>query len=183
MYILFTMWSKLWMDIFVLVMFLRKEDFPCPFFLPALKGNLGDKFARCLDLQESRADDELSAVELQIPRSWMGEYFSPFFRSHRRECLAELKFGELLRRRLREWQRSERAMCYAIQCFLSGEKDDQQWRLCCGLELKKLQPVRQRSDESQGLKSLQDGLWKCFIHNEETSLLDPTGAVEQILSI
>ena len=31
------MWSKLWIDIFVLMMFLRKEDFPCPFFLPSKK--------------------------------------------------------------------------------------------------------------------------------------------------
>ena len=76
----------------------------------------------------SRADDEFSAVELQMPHSWMGEYFSPFFRSHRRECLAELKFGELLRRRLWEWQRCERAVCHAIriQYFLSGGNDDHQ---------------------------------------------------------
>ena len=52
--------------------------------------------------------------------------FHPFFRSHRRERLAELKFGELLRGRLREWQRCERAVCHTIQCFLSGENDDQQ---------------------------------------------------------
>ena len=62
------------------MMFLRKEDFPCPFFfLPTKKGNPGDKFARCLDFQESRADDEFSAVELQMPRSWVGEYVSPIF--------------------------------------------------------------------------------------------------------
>ena len=30
-------------------------------------------------------------------------------------------------------------------------------RLCCGLELKKLQPVRQRRDEPQGLEPLEDG--------------------------
>ena len=104
------------------------EDFPCSFFLPTMKGNLGDKFAWCLDFQESRADDEFSAVELQMPRSWMGDCFSPFFRSHRRERLAELKFGKLLRRRLREWQRCERAVCHAIQWFFfSGENNDEQW--------------------------------------------------------
>ena len=61
------------------MMFLRKEDFPSPFFLPSKKGNLGDKFARSLDFQESRADGEFLAVELQIPRSWVGEHVSPFF--------------------------------------------------------------------------------------------------------
>ena len=30
-------------------------------------------------------------------------------------------------------------------------------RLCCDLELKKLQPVRQQRDEPQGLEPLQDG--------------------------
>ena len=79
MYVLFTMWSKLWIDIFVLMMFLRKEDFPCPFFLPTMKGNLGDKFAQCLDFQESCADGEFLVVELQMPRSWMGECFTLFF--------------------------------------------------------------------------------------------------------
>ena len=74
----------------------------------------------------TRADDEFSAVELQMPRSWMREYFHPFFRSYWRERLAKLAFGELLRRRLREWQRCERAVCHAIQCFLSGENDDPQ---------------------------------------------------------
>ena len=52
-------------------------------------------------LQESRADDVFSAVELQMPlaRGVEGEIcFTLFFRSHRRESLAELKFGELLRR-------------------------------------------------------------------------------------
>ena len=48
-----------------------------------------------------------------------------FFQSHRQERLAALKFGELLRRRLREWQRCEGAVCHAIQCFISGENDDQ----------------------------------------------------------
>ena len=55
-----------------------------------------------------------------------GRMFSPFFRSHRQERLAESKFGELLRRRLWEWQHCEWAVCHTIQCFLSGENNDQQ---------------------------------------------------------
>ena len=35
-----------------------------------------------------------------------------FFRSHQRERLAQWKFGYLLRRALREWQRCERAVCH-----------------------------------------------------------------------
>ena len=68
------MWSKLWIDIFVLMMFLRKEDFPCPFLLSKMEGSLHDPWTF-----RRRGDDEFLAVELQMPRSWMGEYFSPFF--------------------------------------------------------------------------------------------------------
>ena len=41
MYVLFAMRSKLWIDIFVLMMFLRKEDFPCPFFSAYKEGKPG----------------------------------------------------------------------------------------------------------------------------------------------
>ena len=122
MYVLFTMWSKLWIDIFVLMMFLRKENFLCRFFLPSKKGNLGDKFARCLDFQESRADGEFSAVELQMPRSWIGEHVSPFFRSHQRERLAELKFGEWPPARLAALWTSSVSRDLVL---FSGENDDQ----------------------------------------------------------
>ena len=83
--------------------------------------------------------------------------FHPFFRSHRRERLAELNFGELLRARLREWQRCERAVCHAIQSFFLEKTMTNKGRLCCERELKKLQSVRQRRDEPQGLEPLQDG--------------------------
>ena len=53
-------------------------------------------------------------------------HWDPFFRRHRRERLAELKFGELLRGRLREWQRCERAVCHAIQSFFLEKNDDRQ---------------------------------------------------------
>ena len=59
-------------------------------------------------------------------RGWENMFHPFFIRRHRREHLAELKFGELLHWRLRKWQRCERAVCHTIQCFLSGENDDQQ---------------------------------------------------------
>ena len=109
--------------------------------------------------------------------------FTLFFRSHRRERLAQLTFGELIRGRLWEWQRCERAVCHAIQSFFLEKTMTNKGCLCCDRELKKLQSVRQRRDEPQGLEPLQDGWWKCFIHNEATNLRDPTGAVERTLSI
>ena len=66
-----------------------------------------------------------------MPRLSVGEHVSPFFRSHRRECLAELKFGELLRRRLRQRHRCERAVCDAIQSFFLEKTTTNKGRLCC----------------------------------------------------
>ena len=126
MYVLFTMWSKWWIDIFVLMMFLRKEDFPCPFFLPTKKGKLGDKFARCLDFQESRADGEFSAVELQMPRSWVGEYVSPFFSEPSTGTSCTVKIW-----RAASWLPARMAALWTSSVSLdpvlfSGENDDQQ---------------------------------------------------------
>ena len=39
----------------------------------------GKQVACCLDFQESHADDKFSAMELQMPRSWVGEDVAPFF--------------------------------------------------------------------------------------------------------
>ena len=163
--------------------FLRKEGFPCPFFLSAMEGNLGDKFAWSLYFQESRADDEFSVVQLQMPRSWMGEYVSPFFRAID---------GNLL-------QSSNSESCFVDACengsvvneqcvtrssaFFREKTMTKNGRLCCDLELKKLQSIQQRRDEPQGLEPLQDAWWKCFVRNEATNLRDPTGAVERTLSI
>ena len=180
MYVPYTMW--LWIDIFVLMMFLRKEDFLASFFClqwrEAWETGLHDAWTF-----KRRADDEFSAVELQMPCSWMGKYFHLFFRSYWRERLSELKFGELLRRRLREWQLCDEQCFTRFSAFFREKTMTNKGRLCCDLELKKLQPVRQRRDEPQGLEPLQDGWWKCFIHNKATNLEDPTGAVERTLSI
>ena len=162
MYVLFTMWSKLWIDIFVLMMFLRKEDFPCPFFFCLQRRETGTWETSLHDAWTLRRVARTASF-----RPWscrchargLENMFHPFFRSHRRERLAQLKFGELLRGRLREWQRCERAVCHAIQSFFLERTMTNKGRLCCDRELncKKLQSVRQRRDKPQGLEPLQDG--------------------------
>ena len=103
-------------------------------------------------------DDEFSAMELQMLRSWIGETFSPFF------------FGAIDGNVL---QSENLLSCFVDACengcvvneqcvtrssaFFREKTMTNKGRLCCNLELKKLQPARQRRDEPQGLEPLQDG--------------------------
>ena len=117
MYVLFTMWSKLWIDIFVLMMFLRKEDFPCPFFPPTRRETWETSVHHAWIFRRVAWTASFRPWSCRCHARGLENMFHPFFRSHRRKRLAQLKFGELLRGRLREWQRCERAVCHTIQSF------------------------------------------------------------------
>ena len=173
---------------FVLMKFLRKDDFPFPVFLPTMwreawETSLHDAWT----FRVARTTSFRSWSCRCYARGWEN-MFHPFFsRSDRRERLAELKFNlESCFVDAREIQngRVVNEQCVTRSSALFLEKTmTNKGLLCCDLDLKKLQPVRQRRDELQGLEPLQDGWWKCFIHNEATILRDPTRAVERTLSI
>ena len=193
-YVLFAMWSKLWIDIFVLMMFLRKEDFSLPVFFSAHnEGKPGRQVCMIPGLSEESCGPRVFGRGVPDATLVDGRIFFTLFPNNRREFFAELKFGELLPRRLWEWQRCKRAVSrdpvhvfsfWRKQCFFSGKTMTNKERFCCYLELKKLEPFRQRKDQphGQGLEPLPDGWWKCVIYNDAKNLRDPMGAVERTFS-